>query len=116
MTQNMEEIRIARDFSPKPGGRYRKDGEASGQEFLEEVLRPKFEQAIRAKTSLVVNLDGVAGYGPSFLEESFGGLARAFNEKLVLDTIEFVCEDEPYLRDEIRRYVVNASKRSRKPA
>lgn len=66
-------INIAKDFSPTPAGRYRTDGEFSGERFREEILLPKF----RAHKIVTVELDGTKGYGSSFLEESFGGLVRA---------------------------------------
>jgi hypothetical protein len=66
-------ISIAADFSRFPGGRYRRDGEASGEAFREDFLAP----ALRQYPVVTVELDGVAGYSASFLEEAFGGLVRA---------------------------------------
>src|SRR5262245_3798188 len=76
MTEKM--ISIAKEFSKVPGGRWRKDGPFSGQEVREDVLAPAL-QAVREKEGdvVIVSLDGVAGYGSSFLEESFGGIVRA---------------------------------------
>lgn len=69
-------ISVAQDFTATPGGRYRTDGEFSGEQFREEVLVPRFNQAVEGSSELVVDLDGVAGYATSFLEEAFGGLVR----------------------------------------
>jgi len=71
MSQKM--IYIATEFSETPAGRYRVDGPFSGQRFREEVLLP----ALQENDSVEVNLDGVVGFGSSFLEEAFGGLVRA---------------------------------------
>lgn len=68
----MIEIRVAKDFSRAPAGRYRDDGPRSGQVFREEHLVP----ALKKGTEVVVYLDEVEGYGSSFLEEAFGGLVR----------------------------------------
>ena len=38
-------INIKNDFSDSPGARYRKDGPNSGQQFYEEILKNKFEEA-----------------------------------------------------------------------
>ena len=69
-------IEIAKDFTAYPGPRYRKDGQHSGEQFREEILSPYLRAALRDQSVVSVVLDGVAGYGSSFLEETFGGLVR----------------------------------------
>lgn len=64
------------DWSKYPGGRFRRDGKFSGEEFRDDVLYPKLRAAIEAGDGIIVNLDGTAGYASSFLEEVFGGLSR----------------------------------------
>jgi hypothetical protein len=66
-------IVIAEDFSRFPGGRYRKDGDFSGEQFRDDFLIP----ALRRYPIVRVVLDGTAGYAASFLEEAFGGLIRS---------------------------------------
>lgn len=63
-------IDIKADFSDSPGARYRKDGPHSGEEFFEVLLKPKFEEAVRNKVKLIINLDGVWGY-PSKSEKHY---------------------------------------------
>lgn len=70
-------IAIATDFTRYPGPRYRKDGSFSGEQFREEVLVPALHKAEQHGNTVIVLLDGVAGYGSSFLEEAFGGLVRS---------------------------------------
>jgi hypothetical protein len=60
-------IVIATDFSDAPGARYRADGPKSGEEFLEDLLRPKFKAALAAGGLLLVDLDGTWGYASSFI-------------------------------------------------
>lgn len=103
----MNRISIARDFSDTPGGRYRKDGEFSGEEFRDRLLRPAFE-ALEEHQKLTIDLDGAYGYPVSFLEEAFGGLAREFGSRLVLNKLDFVCYDEPSLIDQIRGHIRDA--------
>jgi hypothetical protein len=67
-----EIIRIARDFSPYPAGRYRKDGPFSGQAFREDTVLPRLKKTDR----ITIDIDGVAGLPSSFWEEVFGGLVR----------------------------------------
>ncbi len=79
-------IDVARDFSRFPFGRYRADGDRSGEVFREEKLAP----AIRDHDHVTVDLSGSNYYGSSFLEETFGGLVRKhftrdqLNEKLTV--------------------------------
>lgn len=101
-------INIAKDFSNTPGGRHKKEGPFSGEQFREEMLLPKYFAAKESKTRLLINLDGCYGYATSFVEEAFGGLARKLKQKDVLDIIEFISEDEPGLVDLIKEYVENA--------
>ena len=56
-------------------------------------------------------MDGVAGYGSSFLEEAFGGLVRVegFTAEALKEKIRFVSED-PTLEKEIWDYVDDAEK------
>lgn len=101
-------LSIARDFSPKPGLRFRKQSPNSGQEFLENLLLPKFDEAVSQKKKLEVNIDYTFGYAPSFLEESFGGLARKRNKKLVKEFLKIISIEEPQLVDEINEYIDDA--------
>lgn len=66
-------ISIADDFTRFPGGRYRKNGKGSGEEFRDRFLVPLLSHG----ESAVIDLEGTSGYPPSFLEEAFGGLVRA---------------------------------------
>ena len=110
-------INIAKDFSRLPGPRYISEGANSGEEFRERILRPKFIDAVAARETLNVELDGVTfGYPTSFLEEAFGGLARELGSAVVLQNIVFTSVDEPMLRAEIERYIKDASKTSRERA
>ena len=101
-------LQIATDFSPTPGPRSPLEGDCSGEEFLEKVLEPRFKRAVENGAKLVINLDGAEGYATSFLEASFGGLARKYDIALVLSTIEIVSEDEPLLKEEIVSYIKEA--------
>ena len=103
-------LKVTEQFGLIPGPRFRGDGGYSGQEFREEHLRPLFKQARSEGVTLIVDLDGAAGYATSFLEEAFGGLAREFGSHDVSNTLEFRSKDEPYLVDEILTYIRSAGK------
>lgn len=102
----MIKLHVAKEFTRVPGSRYRSQGEGSGEQFREEHLRPAFLRALKAGEQLLVQLDGIRyGYPTSFLDEAFGGLAREFGAKLVLETLCIEAATEPLLDFEIRRYV-----------
>lgn len=101
-------IRISAEFANTPGSRNIEEGAFSGEEFLNNKLRPKFEEATANQTKILVDLDDTEGYATSFLEEAFGGLARIFGIQEVLNTLEFKSNDEPLLINEIISYIKEA--------
>ncbi len=105
------EIKIAKDYSPTPGPRYIKEGEYSGELFRQSKLFPAFKQALAENKKLVVDLDGTAGYGTSFLEESFGGLIRVENMdyKAIIDKLQIISNEEDFLKDDIYFYLKDAN-------
>lgn len=66
------EYSIANSFSKYPAGRFKTDGDYSG-----ERLREIIESILRESDSVVINISGTEGFGSSFLEEAFGGLIRS---------------------------------------
>lgn len=84
-------IDIGTDFARYPFGRYKSDGEYSGERFRQDFL----ERALRSATGkITVILDGARGMGSSFLEEAFGGLVReGFDPSLLKSRIEIVSRD-----------------------
>jgi NAD-specific glutamate dehydrogenase len=109
------EIRIAIDFSRIPGARFPSEGEYSGEEFRNEILLPKLKEAIAKKNKLTIYLDGTAGLGTSFLEESFGGLIRIDKIKYddIIKTIVFNSNDDPDYIDEINSYLNDANEQEK---
>jgi len=109
----MDDIKIkVSDFSIVPGSRKRDEGKNahSGEEFRIDYLIPKYLEAIEHKIKLIVDLDGTIGFGTSWLEEVFGGLVRTYNKADVKKTLDFVSNEEPYLIDDIKHYIEDATK------
>lgn len=104
------EVKIARDYSTTPGPRYIKEGDNSGELFRQQILYPSFQRALNEKRKIRVDLDGTAGYGTSFLEESFGGLIRVENMdyKSIMSYLELVSNEEEFLKDDIEFYLKDA--------
>lgn len=106
-------ITIAKEFSRYPAGRYESDGPYSGEKFRKNFLL----NALRQKQKIKLVFDGARGYGSSFLEEAFGGLVReGFSKSEIIETFEFISEEEPDLRDEIIEYIDDAEAETSKHA
>ena len=86
----MIQLVIVRDFSDYPAGQ--EDGR-------------RFRRAAATGEKLLVDLDGGCGYATSFLREAFGGLAQQYTPEKVLEVLAFKSKEEPYLEDDIRRYI-----------
>ncbi len=101
--------RIAVEFGRTPSARKDEEGKLSGME-LRGILKPLIYQCINANEILVVDLDGTAGYGTSFLEEVFGGLIRieGFSFRDLKQYVEFKTDEDPELEDEIWEYISDA--------
>lgn len=114
----MEKIKISvlKDFSPTPGPRYIHEGKFSGELFRQQVLFPKVSDALEKNLRFEVNLDGTAGYGTSFLEESFGGLIRihGLSHKRILELMTIISFEEDYLIDDVNEYLKDAYEESKK--
>lgn len=108
------QIAVARDFTRYPGPRYKGTGPFSAQEFRESILEPALRKAIECNNTLVVKLDDVAGYGSSFLEETFGGLIRSGFSKQQLDSHLVISAETPRFRHHALRaleYIKEAASR-----
>lgn len=90
--ENMK-ISIAKEFSDVPWGRFPSDSDFCGQNFRDQLLLP----AIKKGHVVEVDLDGVEGFGSSFLEEAFGGLVRkGITEDQLKRCLKIVTNTEEY--------------------
>lgn len=96
-------IRVVDTFK-YPGARYKSDGPESGEEFRETILEPIFIKVLEDNSKLLIDLDGAPGYAASFLDEAFGVLGRKHGNKFT-DLVEFKCDDDPWLIDDINEYM-----------
>ena len=111
----MKTLNIANEFSTTPGARYENEGPFPGKEFRERILAPRIKDAIKNSEQLKITLDGTAGLGTSFLEESFGGLIR--EDKIpyenILKTLKFVSLENPDYIEEIQQYMKEANEKTK---
>lgn len=105
----MTSISIAQDFSQFPAGRFKSDGPYSGEAFREDILVP----ALAKDESVNIDMDGVLGYGSSFLEEAFGGLIRVHHMTFdVLRKKLFVKCSVPVYANRVWEYLKEESSRA----
>ncbi len=102
-----DKIVIAKDFKDNPGARERADGPNSGEEFLEDVLKPKYLKAVSEKYILLIDLDGVWGFPSSFISGSFGVLSMERGSEEVLRHLQFKSDSNELRIDKIIREIKN---------
>lgn len=103
-------IKVATEFSRTPGVREALEGDFPGDDFLKNLLLPKFQEALKQGVKLIIDMDGTAGYTTSFLEAAFGGLAREYKDAdLIIKNIEIISTDDPFLKDDIIEYINEAN-------
>ena len=106
----MININIVKEFPFLPGPRKKEQGPGSGEEFLNMLLEPRFLEAKNKNQKLMIIFDGARyGYPASFLEESFGGLARKHGISEVKDVLQFKSVNEPLLEREVLEYINRAN-------
>lgn len=102
---------VAKEFSPTPGFRTKEEGPFPAVDFRDKLLYPRLKDAIENNDSLIVDLDGAAGYGTSFLEEAFGGLIREckLSYEDIMAHLQLKSEDDPSYIEEINGYLSDAN-------
>lgn len=94
-------INIAKDFSAYPAGRFRTEGDASGEAFLLDHLLGKLIAAIIEGCVLEIDLNDMNGYPSSFISGSFGKITYELGKvmgqkkasKLIKKHLSLKCED-----------------------
>jgi hypothetical protein len=98
-------VNVAKDFTRFPSGRFKRNGETSGEAFRERFLEPP----LREGKEVLVELDGTIGYGSSFLEEAFGGLVRSLKvAPSIVQSKVHVRSIDATLLEEVKEYISNA--------
>ena len=100
-------IEVSKTFSPCLGGRYKKHGEYSGEEFRETILKPIWREN-RQKNNKII-LDFSDGYGPPrcWSDEVFYNLVISENiSREESERFEFIEED--YIVKEFKESIEDA--------
>ena len=67
----------------------------SSESFYENELKVHFEDAVKSKRKLIVDLDNTTEYSSTFIDESFGKLTYDFTMKTVVEHLELKSLEEP---------------------
>ena len=106
----MKVLNIARDFSFEPAGRYLTDGDASGEAFRENYLKPKIELLKEGEKLIIILDDGIQAYSSSFLREAFAGMVKYgyISKDSLLDKLSITYKDGSFkfYVDKIKSYIL----------
>ena len=109
----MATLNIGQDFSLDPSGRYRSDGDGSGEAFREDFLKPALESLDKYQILQIILDDGVEGYGSSFLSEGFAGMVKFgyMRSEDLLKKIEIIFsnDDFSFYKSKIEDYIKQAT-------
>lgn len=101
----MIKIKIVEEFTDTPGARTYEDGEKSGQEFFDTLLKRRFQEALSKGEKLSVDLDGTNGYASSFLNEAFGRLGNEFSPEIVWRNLEIISDEVPKYIEKVKNAI-----------
>jgi hypothetical protein len=87
----MRTINFVQEFTDTPGGRYRKHGDFSGEQFRDDLLKP----ALQENEVVILNLNGAFGFPPSFIDEAFGILIDQLGIDTVKKRLRIELSDDP---------------------
>lgn len=107
-----DKIIMVSDFSDHPGARYIKDGDFSGELFLNTILRPKFNKAVDGGYLLLIDLDKVFGYPSSFVSGSFGKLSIDKGDDTVLRHIQFKSDENSLRLEKILKEIKDPKRKA----
>lgn len=104
-------INIAKDFYPRPVGRYLKDSKYSGEAFREQLLIPAL-QTLTDSGTVIVDFEGTSIAGSSFIEEVFGGLYRSnlFTQEFLTSKVTVKSERRSIIETKCYEYMKGVGK------
>jgi hypothetical protein len=94
-------IKIAEVFTKFPGTRFRKEGKHSGEEFYEDILKPKLNELWDdPDKALLIDFDGTLGFPSSFISQVILYVKKDFEDiEVIKKKLKFKTDDEPLLQD-----------------
>ena len=92
---------VLREWTRYPGGRFRIDGEHSGQEFREDFLEP----LIRKGGNIEIDFNGIFTVGWSFLDEALGFYFNELGESEFRKRFLIIADDDPDILRELETVI-----------
>jgi len=102
-----KKYKFTEEFTKYPGGRHKKDGPYSGEQFREEVLEPMFASG----GGIEIDMTGVLGVPASFIDESFAEIAKKYGKEKFLATIKVFSNDNANIFAEVMLFVEKATRK-----
>lgn len=99
--------KFAKEYSKYPGGRFKRLGDFSGEDFRDKVLRDIFDS--KEKTIEIDATGVVTSFTPSFLDECFGELAKEYGIDEFTRKVKLFSSDNPNLSEKMMYYVERAA-------
>lgn len=90
-----------RDWTRFPGGRFKHDGEHSGEEFREKYLEPH----IKDDASFEIDFNGIFTVGWSFLDEALGYYVSKMGVRTFRERFKIIADDDPDILKEIETVI-----------
>ncbi len=98
----MKTTRITlRDWTRFPGGRFKDDGDHSGQEFREQFL----EASVKSGESFEIDFNGIFTAGWSFLDEALGHYVTELGESEFRKRFFIIADDDPDILEEVEAVI-----------
>lgn len=105
----MKTLNIGKQFSTDPIGRFRTDGDRSGEAFREDYLKPSINDLEPGEKLRIIIDDGIESYGSSFLSEGFAGMVKYgyITSQELLSKIDIIYsnEDFEFFKNKILEYI-----------
>ena len=101
-------INFTQEFTDTPGGRYRRHGDYSGEQFREDILLPALNQF----DFVHLNLNGAFGFPPSFIDEAIGILVEKVGEDVINKKLKIILDENSIAKRKIFETIIeHATKR-----
>lgn len=89
------------DWTRYPGGRFKEDGDFSGQEFREVYL----ENAVQNGDSFIIDFNGIFTAGWSFLDEALGYYVSEMGVGNFRKRFVIIADDDPDILEEMEAII-----------
>lgn len=90
-----------KDWTRFPGGRFKMDGDFSGEEFRETFL----DRDLEAGADFEIDFNGIFTVGWSFLDEALGHFVTKIGEEEFRERFKIISDDDPDIQQELETVI-----------